>query len=400
MAALLAAVIMVCFLSCRREESRNGESAPQAGECDYTSQALAWADSVVETMSPREMAAQMVMPALYARTEAADKELWHLYSDSLRVGGVMLLKGDAVSARALIDSLQEWSKVKMLIAIDAEWGLSMRFDDAPDFPVNGNLPAEVSDQALYDYGFELARESRMIGINIVLGPVLDVAAPNSSIGKRSYGDDARRVATLGLAYARGLEDGNVLSVAKHFPGLGSAMGDSHRVQPHIVKDRAALDSVDLYPFRKYVEMGLSGVMVGHLAVTALDTVIRSAAVSPMIIEKLLRREYGFEGLIFTDALNMKGLGSVERPTVSALLAGADIVLAPTDTRTAVAEITDAIINGELTLRSVKERCRRILFYKYKLGLNGMEPRLRDAAPADSLSSPQTERLIRHFSYRG
>jgi beta-glucosidase-like glycosyl hydrolase len=362
---------------------------------DYTDQAEAWADSMVERMSPREMAAQMVMPAIYARTGKEEMTLAHLYADSLSIGGVMLLKGDVASARALIDTLQSHSDINMLIAIDAEWGLSMRFDDAPDFPVNGNLPEDISDQTLYDYGFELARESRLVGINVVLGPVLDVAAPGTPIGRRSYGEDPHRVALLGLAYARGLEDGNVLSVAKHFPGLGSASRDSHRIQPHINRTREILDSIDLYPFRKYIDNGLSGVMVGHLAVTALDTVVRSAAISPLVIHDLLRQQYGFEGLIFTDALNMKGLGKVDRPTVRAILAGADIVLAPIDTRNAVEELTQAIASGEISMSDARQRCRRILFYKYKLGLNGDTPHLRPATlPQDSLMSPQTKTIMR------
>ncbi len=389
---LITCLLLSLATGCRRPEVKPvPQKAPEI--LDYTDQAEAWADSMVERMSPREMAAQMVMPAIYARTEAEEMDLAHIYADTLSVGGVMLLKGDVASARSLIDTLQSHSKVKMLIAIDAEWGLSMRFDDAPDFPVNGNLPEDISDQVLYDYGYELARESRLVGINVVLGPVLDVAAPGTPIGRRSYGEDPHRVALLGLAYARGLEDGNVLSVAKHFPGLGSASRDSHRIQPHINRTREVLDSIDLYPFRRYIDIGLSGVMVGHLAVTALDTVTRSAAISPVIIHDLLRKQYGFKGLIFTDALNMKGLGKVDRPTVRAILAGADIVLAPIDTRNAVAELTEAIATGEVSLQEARQRCRRILFYKYKLGLTGDAPHLRPTTPQDSLMSPQTQTIL-------
>lgn len=150
-----------------------------------------------------------------------------------------------------------------------------------------------------------------------------------------------------------------------------------------------LDSTDLLPFRQYVAQGLSGIMVGHLAVPALDTVVRSAAVSPMIITDLLRNRLGFHGLVFTDALNMGGLGHVDRPAVSAILAGADIVLAPPDTPAAIKEITRAITDGTIPKALAISVVRRILFYKYCLiDTGGMRP------PLSSLHSPESHAVLR------
>lgn len=380
-------ILLVCVLtSCGTQPAKHN---PAPTPADYTATALQWADSLTATLSPRQLAAQMVIPAMYAKCDEQSIQLAILYADSLQVGGVMMLKGDVQSVCSLVDTLTALSHIAPLIAIDAEWGLAMRLPEAPDYPLNGNLPDSVADQVLYDYGYEVAREARILGINVVLGPVLDVAAPGSVIGKRSYGTDPARVAALGVAYARGLESGNVMSVAKHFPGLGSAGVDSHRAQPVIHRSAAMLDSTDLLPFRLYVQHGLSGVMVGHLAVPALDTVMRSAAVSPMIINGLLRQRLGFRGLVFTDALNMGGLGRVDHPAVSAILAGADIVLAPENTPLTVEEITEAIIDGRIPKAIATDAVRRILFYKYCLTAPEVS-----RPPLSTLHSPESNALLR------
>ena len=156
----------------------------------------------------------------------------------------------------------------------------------------------------------------------------------------------------------------MISVAKHFPGLGATLLDSHKGMPVSEATRAQLDTLDLLPFRRFAEAGLSGIMVGHVAMTALDSTRRSAAVSPVVITDLLRREFGFEGLIFTDAMNMKGLGPQTQPAVKAILAGADILVAPDDTRSTIAEILNAMNEGTLPRDTVRNRVRKILFYKY------------------------------------
>ncbi len=379
--------LLVCVLtSCGTQTTKHPVAVPSA---DYTATALQWADSITATLSPRQLAAQMVMPAMYARCDEQSMHLVQLYADSLQVGGVMMLKGDVQSVCTLVDSMTTLSPIAPFIAIDAEWGLAMRLPEAPDYPLNGNLPDSVADQLLYDYGYEVAREARILGVNVVLGPVLDVAGPGSVIGKRSYGTDPVRVADLGVAYARGLEAGNVMSVAKHFPGLGSAGVDSHRTQPLIRRSAGMLDSTDLLPFRRYVQQGLSGVMVGHLAVPAFDTVVRSAAVSPMIITDLLRQKLGFRGLVFTDALNMGGLGRVEHPAVRAILAGADIVLAPRNTIRTVDEITQAIMDGRIPETVATNVVRRILFYKYCLTAPDVS-----RPPLSTLHSPESNALLR------
>lgn len=324
-----------------------------------------WADSVAAGMSDQELVGQLLMPALYASADSATLAQLAKYADSLHVGGVMLLKGDTASVSAITAELRRLSPIPPLVAIDAEWGLGMRLRDAPSYTPFSRLPDSITDVRMYDYGYALGLQARRLGLNVVFGPVLDVASvPGSAMAYRSLGPDPERVTRLGLAYARGLEDASVISVAKHFPGLGGTRLDSHRAMPVSASSRKMLDSLDLYPFRQYVREGLGGVMVGHIAVPALDTVLRSAVVSPMIVNDLLRKDMDFSGLIFTDAMNMRGLGSVEQPSVQAILAGADILVAPPDTHAAAAELLQAMKSGSLPRDVVHGAVSRILFYKY------------------------------------
>lgn len=372
-------MFLICVLSavaCQRTKYNIEEGESKDEISDWQTDAETWADSVISRMSARERASQLVMPAVYAKT--GDNEIRRLieYACSLRVGGIVLLKGNFAEARSLADSMNRWSQTLPFIAIDGEWGLAMRLSDAPGFPANGHISSEATENSLYDYGYEMARECRAAGINMLLGPVLDVIGtekPQGGLSYRSFGRDAERVATLGVAYARGVEDGNVVSVAKHFPGHGRASSDSHRRLPLIEATRTALDSTDLYPFRKYIEAGLSAIMTGHLSVPSLDRSGNPATVSDSMLNGLLRKDMRFNGLIITDAMNM---GAVKAYTPGdAVLAGADIILAPTDTRMAITEL------AALDSTVLADRCRRVLLTKYRL-LGPNHPRL----PLDSLTS--------------
>lgn len=331
---------------------------------DITAEATAWADSVLATMSLEQRVGQLFMPAVYARADAATLRKVADWAVDSHVGGIILLRGTAPEAARMALLLDSVSAVPPFMAIDAEWGLGMRLSDAPSFPANGRIGEGVDEEAMYEYGAEVARQCRLVGINMVLGPVLDVAdtSGGSVMGVRSFGADAARVASLGVAYARGLEDGDVLSVAKHFPGLGSPDGDSHFRAVSVERSLHELDSVDLVPFRRYIGSGLSCVMVGHTAVPAIDPVRRPAAVSPPVMRDLLRDDMSFRGLVLTDALNMAGAKGYT--ALDALEAGADIVLAPLAVAPEISGVIDALKRGDLDPALIDDRCRRVLFYKY------------------------------------
>lgn len=372
---LIGVCLVMFFSSCSQSASGNTEvDSMQAveldsiqAEHDITVVARLWADSIIATMTLEQLAGQLIMPAVYADVSPAAMRLLREYAIDCHVGGVVLLKGTVASARMIADTLRSMLAVPPFISIDAEWGLAMRLADTPEFPRNGRISQTADETLMFDYGYEVARECREVGINMVLGPVLDVLPQGrraSGIGSRSFGSDAFRTAELGVAYAKGLESGGVMSIAKHFPGHGSADADSHKRLPVVAKTREQLEATDLLPFREYIGQGLSGIMTGHLKVPALDGEGTPVTVSERILRDFVRKELGFNGLIVTDAINMAGASG--HSAVDAVMAGADIVLAPADTETELAVITAAVRDGRLPVEIVLDRVRRVLFFKYML----------------------------------
>lgn len=381
----LSAVMLSTGGGCANHtDGRSASDTIVDGQADITVEAMEWADSVTRSMSLQKRIGQLFMPAVFTNSNPYTLKTIADYAERLGVGGIIFLKGNVEAAREIADTLHALASVGMFVAIDAEKGLAMRLEDAPTFLWNSEIGSAADEVALYDYGEELARECRLTGINVVLGPVLDVTdtlaqtLPRESF--RSFGDDAGRAGRLGVAYARGLEDGGVLSVAKHFPGHGSAAGDSHLRMVKVSKSRRRMMEHDLYPFRLYISSGLSCIMAGHIYAPALDSLPRPASFSPAVLTGLLRDELGFRGLVMTDALNMKGAKGYT--VVDAIKAGADIVLAPPHTEDAMVEVREAVDSGVLTEADINARCRRILFYKYLKGIAGASSAPKGLPPAN------------------
>lgn len=343
-----------------------GLSLDHVEKADLTDSLINCVDSVIRMMTPEQKSAQLLIPAVYTASDPYSLRRVKEYAE-MGVGGLILLKGDARSAAIIADSINLWCDIPPFIAIDAESGLAMRLKDAPVFPVNGRLGPTVTEMDMFSYGSEIARECRGLGINMILGPVLDVAEKNSYIGYRSFGNDKERVSTLGIAYAKGLESGNVISVAKHFPGHGAAKGDTHQHKAVINRSLQSLDSIDLYPFKEYIAQNLSGIMAGHLAFPAIDPEQKSSALSKAVITDLLRNDMGFGGLIITDALNMTGAEG--KSAADAIEAGADIVLAPISTPDEIRNIRTRFFNDSTGAGAaeIDSHLRRILFRKFLLG---------------------------------
>lgn len=396
----IIAIVCMCSLlgSCRKGISiSNQEDSDSINVCDLDTlqaqqdvreDAMLWADSIIECMTVEEMAGQLIMPAVYADDSEIAMRLLKKYAADSHIGGVVLLKGSVSAAKTIADTLRNMNPVPPFIAIDAEWGLAMRLEGTPEFPHNGRISENANETLLFDYGHEVARECREIGINMVLGPVLDVLPAGkrrSGIGSRSFGQDAERAAALGVAYAKGLESGGVLSVAKHFPGHGSADADSHKRLPSVAKSREELEVSDLLPFKEYMGNGLSAIMLGHLFVPSLDQEEIPVTVSKKILKSFIRDELDFKGLIVTDALNMAGADG--KTAADAIFAGADIVLAPANTEEEVMILSDAVRNGKISTDQLKDRVRRILLYKYQVA--------RDACGSGNIGdTAEAERIIK------
>lgn len=370
MRALLKAFLLMFLLGmlaeCQPQPAEEEEMPVE--KSDLTDEALHWADSVAKSMTLEQQVAQLLMPAMFAKNDAYTMQQIKRYAEK-NIGGVVLLKGDIQSIIDISDTLYSISRAdsiqSMFIAMDAETGFNMRLKDAPKFPWNSLINDSVSEQVFFDYGEEIGREGGLLGVNMILGPVVDIerSISGKSIMKlRSLGYDRERVASLGEAYAKGLESQNVISVGKHFPGHGPTTVDTHKGLAYVTKEKAELDSIDLYPFKTLSENATTGVMVGHIWAAALDSVKRPASFSPIVIKEILKKQLGFKGLVIVDALGMGGASGYT--SADAIAAGADIILAPLNTDTEIKNLLEAVESGKITKREIFDRCRRILFYKY------------------------------------
>ncbi len=358
-----------------------------------------WVDSVYSSLTQRQRIGQLFVPVVYFSRNANYKSYISKLVKENHVGGLLFGHSTVDNYAAVINYSQSLAKVPLMITFDGEWGLSMRIKNTPRYPHNMALGSIEDEKLLYDYGLRMAEECRMLGIHVNFAPVLDVNSnpANPVIGYRSFGEDPARVARLANAYSQGLEDGGVLSVGKHFPGHGDTSTDSHKELPTVTHDRSRLDTTDLVPFRQYVNEGLSGVMVGHLNVPSLDPSGTPASLSKKIITGVLRDQLKFEGLVFTDALDMKGakVAGVNN-CVQAFIAGADMLLASSSPITDITAIEKAIADGKISKTEVELRCRKVLAYKYALNLHNEKP-VKTTGLSARINSSKSEDVNRRLS---
>lgn len=358
-----------------------------------TDECRQWVDSVYASLSERERVAQLIVAHVTPKANDANKATIKRLVETEGVGGILYSEGSLDEYAEMVNYAQHYARVPLMMTFDGEWGLSMRIPESPRFPYNMGLGAIQDERLLYDYGVEMARECKALGIQVNFAPVVDVNSnpKNPVIGKRSFGEEVARVSRLGAAYAMGLESGGVLSTAKHFPGHGDTDVDSHKALPTLKQTRQELQAVELVPFIEYSRAKLGGVMVGHIAVPALDSTLTPASLSAPITTGLLKNEIGFEGLVFTDALGMKGAQTDGNLCVKALQAGADVLLSPLNVHKDIEAVMAAIANGEVSKDYVESRVKKMLAYKYALGLNELQPVDR-ANIYNIINSPEADAL--------
>ncbi len=359
--------------------SAKGQSDSIAHAPFYTSEGEVWADSIMQILTIDEKIAQLFWIDIHADgTPYATKK----YSDIIKnykPGGILFFK---TTPERLVDMnifLNSFSDVPLFSGIDGEWGLGMRLKGAVSFPYQMTLGAISNDKFIYQMGSEVATQLKRLGLNANLAPVVDVNnnPDNPVIGRRSFGENPAKVADKAIAYINGMQSENILTFAKHFPGHGDTNVDSHKALPIITGTKEHMDSVELYPFRKVIEAGVTGVMSAHLDVPALESQSGvPATLSKSIIINLLKDSMGFNGLVITDAMNMGGVkvaGQPGRVDSKAVIAGNDIMEYTENLPAAIAEIKKAIRVGELTTKQVEESCRKSLMAKYWVGLNSYKP---------------------------
>jgi beta-glucosidase-like glycosyl hydrolase/CubicO group peptidase (beta-lactamase class C family) len=359
-----------------------------------------WVDSVLRTFNLEEKIGQLIMVRVYAndpksRVDSITKDICEY-----NLGGLIFFKGGPVGQAKMTNYYQNIAKTPLFIAIDGEWGLGMRMkDSAMSFPKQMTLGAITDNKLIYDMGKETAREFKRIGLTINFAPVVDINSNprNPVINTRSFGEDKENVAQKGLAYTKGMQDNGLLGSAKHFPGHGDTDKDSHKTLPVINHNINQIENTDLYPFKELISGGVSSVMVGHLFIPALETTDKLASsLSKNVITKQLKQKMCYDGLIFTDALDMKGITDFNDPgeaSLNALLAGNDILLLPANTDSTVKKIKEAVYNGIIIEQELDYHCKKILSYKYRVGLNKYKPvKLKNIS--EDINTPSAELLNR------
>ncbi len=359
-------------------------------------------DSIISQMSLEEQIAQLMMVAMYPKKgKEHDREIEDLIKQ-YHIGGLIVFQGSPYLVTTKLNRFQAASNIPLITSIDGEWGPAMRLTNIPAFPKAMALGAVFDDSLIYQMGAEIAGQLKRMGIFVNLAPVVDVNnnPDNPVIGIRSFGENPDLVIHKANLYMSGMQDNGVMAVLKHFPGHGDTDTDSHKSMPEILHSRERLDSIELKPFKALIDSGAMGVMMAHLHVPALDSNNLSiSSISSLVVNDLLKDELGFEGLIFTDALNMKGIsdtygsGKVE---VEALKVGNDILLMPKDVSLAIESIVKAIENKELSKRQIKKSCKKVLTKKYQLKIASQTINSTDSLSED-LNNPKAEYIQRQLT---
>ncbi len=338
-----------------------------------------WVDSVYNSLSLEEKIGQLFMVRAFSDKKKSNQDEIAKLINSYKIGGLIFSTGGPISQAKQNNLYQAISKTPLLIGMDAEWGLSMRLDSTYAFPWNMTLGAVDDLKLIERTGYHIGEHCKRIGVHFNFAPVVDINTnpKNPIIGNRSFGEDRDNVTAKASAFMKGMQDAGVLANAKHFPGHGDTDSDSHKTLPTISFNEKRIDSIELYPYRQLIKEGLSSVMVAHLNVPSLES--RNgypSSLSEHIVSDILKDSLGFQGLIFTDALEMKGVSNFSTPgeiDLAAFKAGNDVLLISEDVPKAIAKIVDAYTNKEISEERLAHSVKKILMAKYKVGLHNYKP---------------------------
>ncbi len=382
--------IFVCYTNAQKDNAK----------------ANAWADSVLNSLTPEQRIAQLMV----LRLSSYDfKTKTPIYFDSLvtekvkqyNIGGICLFQGSPVKLAGIVNNLQSIAKTPLMVCIDGEWGVGMRlFDSVQSLPRQMMLGAVQDKSIIYQYGKLVAEQCKRLGITVNYAPVVDVNNnPNNPvINDRSFGEDKYKVAAYGIEYMKGMQDAGVMACAKHFPGHGDVAVDSHLDLPVINKSITQLDSLELYPFREIFKAGVGSVMIAHLYIPSIDSSAnRATSISKKNVNDLMRKELGYQGLTFTDALEMQGVQKFfpgGEASVQSIIAGNDMLCLPVDAEQTINKIKDAITKKQLTWDDINYHCKKVLLAKYQYGGEKITAVNPDSIAADlSKGIPEMKKLV-------
>ena len=338
-----------------------------------------WVDSTYNSLSLKEKIGQLYMVQVFSNQDQATKKTILNQITTHHIGGVIYSNGGPVRQAQLNNELQAASKIPLLVGMDAEWGLSMRLDSTYAFPWNMTLGAIKNLDLIRQTGKHIGEHCKRIGVHFNFAPVVDINTnpKNPIIGNRSFGEDKEEVTNRAMAFMEGMQSAGVLANAKHFPGHGDTASDSHKTLPTINFSAQRIDSLELYPYKKLFSKGLSSVMVAHLNVPNLDSrPDYPSSLSYPIVTELLKEKLGFKGLIFTDALSMKGASNFSDPgeiDLQAFLAGNDVMLMSNEVSQGIEALHVAVESGLISEERLAHSVKKILSAKYKVGLHQFKP---------------------------
>jgi len=338
-----------------------------------------WADSVYNAMSFDERVGQLFMVAAFSNKDSAHVRGVDKLVTDYKVGGLIFFQGGPVRQAKLTNRYQKKAKLPLFIGIDAEWGLSMRLDSTYRYPWNMTVGAIQDLRLVEKMGYQMGEQAKRMGIHFNFAPVVDINTnPNNPIiGNRSFGEDKYNVTDRALAIVKGIQDAGIYATGKHFPGHGDTSTDSHLGLPMLPFDKQRLYDVELYPYKKLFDAGMASIMVAHLSVPAIEpTPGVPTSLSYNTITNIAQGEMGFKGLIFTDALNMKGAANYLQPgdiDLEAFLAGNDVLLFAENVPVAIEKFRQAYADSVLTEERLQFSVKKILAYKYRAGLNKYKP---------------------------
>ena len=360
-----------------------------------------WVDSVFNSLTPDQRIGQLFFAAAYSNLGKNHVDAITENINKYQIGGLIFFQGGPKRQALLTNRYQAIAKTPLLIGIDAEWGLGMRLDSCVSFPRQMTLGAIEDINLIYRMGLEIGEQCRRMGIHLNFAPVVDVNNNplNPVIAMRSFGENCRDVARNGVMYMAGLQQQRILTAAKHFPGHGNTAVDSHYALPVLTGSYAGFDSLEWHPYREMIRNNLTGVLAAHIHVPALDnTPGLATSLSRRVLTDILRDALHFNGLIYTDALNMKGVTDYFKPgelEVRALEAGADVLLMPVDIPKAIVAVREAVAGGRIDRKQVETSCRRILAAKEWAGLNRYHP-IDTTQLMTRLNSAETDLLNRQL----
>ena len=387
--------IFILFILILSTQKLNSQTVDPLISEDFLNQQK-WVDSIYNKLTLDEKIGQLFFVQATSNNKNNSEKILNNIKN-FKIGGLIFSTGHPSIQANLTNKYQNASEIPLMISMDAEWGVGMRLDSVPKFPWNMSLGAIKNDLLIEKIGSEIGYQFKRLGIHMNFAPVIDINTnpKNPIIGNRSYGENKINVSEKGISFTKGIQSNNVLATAKHFPGHGDTSKDSHLTLPTINFDEKRIKKVELYPFKKLIEDGLSAVMIAHLNVPSLEKEnMLPSTLSKNIIEKTLIKELNFNGLIITDALEMKGVSEFTKKNVDlmAFLAGNDILLMSSDISKGIKSIKKSIKKGKISEQRLARSVKKILKAKYKVGLNSYKS-IETTNLIDDLNSISVTNLI-------